>query len=64
MININYHLEHFHLKYQKNNKDAEGLDTIIPTERLLQLAGVIATGAATGGATVAGEALLTGGLTG
>ena len=51
----------FPLKIPKKIKDAEGLDTIIPTERLLQLAGVIATGAATGGATVAGEALLTGG---
>ena len=54
----------FPLKIQKKVHDKEGLDTIIPSERLLQLAGAIATGAATGGATVAGEALLTGGLSG
>ena len=54
----------FPLKIQKKVHDKEGLDTIIPQERLLQLAGAIATGAATGGATVAGEALLTGGLSG
>ncbi len=37
---------------------------MIPADILLQLAGAIAIGAATGGATVAGEALLTGGLSG
>jgi len=43
-------------------KDTEGLGMKIPTERIGQIAGTIASGALTGGLTLAGEALVTGGL--
>ena len=43
-------------------KDTEGLGSKIPLSRIGEIAGTVATGALTGGLSLAGEALLTGGL--
>jgi len=69
----NKHLQHKNLQNQikpqtpiitkpKKIKDNEGLGKKIPLERIGQIAGSIATGALTGGATLVGEAVATGSL--
>ena len=46
----------------KKVKDTEGLGMKIPLGRIGEIAGTVASGALTGGLTLAGEALATGGL--
>ena len=54
----------FPLKIQKKVNDKEGLGARIPIENIGALAGNIGAAALSGGATVAGEALITGGVAG